>query len=655
MTRPDLAADVARLRGPVLVLGASGFVGANLLRALLRNGADAYGTSSRPGPWRLDGLAAGRVIVVDLLAERDAEALLDRLRPATVFDCVAHGAYPFQSDVGLIYRTNVERLGRLVESLHRRGVHRFIHAGSSSEYGDMAAGPGEDVPLRPNSPYSASKGAAAGILRYAGTKLGLPCANLRLYSVYGPYEEPSRLVPTALRQGLAGAHAEFVDPATSRDFVYVDDVCEAFVRAAVDLPEAEHGASFNIGTGVNTTIGDFAAAVSDLFELEGAPRFNLPGRDWDLQRWFADPRRAAASLGWTARTDLAAGLRATAGWLASRGEAPAPSARHELDGEHSVSAVIACYRDEQAIPIMYDRLKTVFERLGVDHEIVFVNDASPDASEAAIRALSARDPRVVGITHSRNFGSQAAFRSGMAIATKNSCVLLDGDLQDPPELIADFVALWRQGHEVVYGRRVDREAPQHMRLAYKAFYWLFQKSAAIAVPRDAGDFALMDRRVVRALLAFPERDLFLRGLRAYAGFRQVGVDYVRPERMFGVSTNNLLRNIGWAKKGILSFSRAPLDLLTAAGAALLTLSLLLGLGGAVWRLTDAAGPGATAALALTVAGFGSLNLLALGLIGEYVAKLFEEAKARPHFIRRSIISGGEVRDAGEADGLGAVL
>src|SRR6202043_2709043 len=176
-------------------------------------------------------------------------------------------------------------------------------------------------------------------------------------------------------------------------------------------------------------------------------------------------------------------------------------------------------RDNQAIPIMYERLKACFTKLNIDYEIIFVNDCSPDDSEEVIRSISRNDRRVLGISHSRNFGSQAAFRSGMEISAKNACVLLDGDLQDPPELIEQFVAKWRDGYDVVYGRRVKREAPWHMQVAYKLFYRLFDKFSYLKIPHDAGDFSLMDKRVVAAMLRFPERHLFLRGLRAFVGFK----------------------------------------------------------------------------------------------------------------------------------------
>jgi len=307
----------------------------------------------------------------------------------------------------------------------------------------------------------------------------------------------------------------------------------------------------------------------------------------------------------------------------------------------------ANHRVTFAFPV---RLKSTFDKLNVDYEIIFVNDCSPDDSEEVIRALSRDDRRVRGITHSRNFGSQSAFRSGMLIASKNSCVLLDGDLQDPPELIEEFVPLWRQGFDVVYGKRVKREAPLLMQFAYKAFYRLFDAFSFVPIPRDAGDFSLMDRRVVEAILRFPERDLFLRGVRAFAGFKQTGVDYVRPERQFGVTTNSFAKNLSWAKKGILSFSNVPLTVLTAAGTFLFGLTLLLMVTQIVLRLLfPLSAPRGITTVLLSILFFGSINLFAISLVGEYIAKVFEEVKRRPHFIRKSIIRDGEIRPATDSD------
>jgi len=310
---------------------------------------------------------------------------------------------------------------------------------------------------------------------------------------------------------------------------------------------------------------------------------------------------------------------------------------------HSISAVIACYNDEPAIPIMHQRLTETFRKLGIEYEIIFVNDGSPDDCVGRIRDISAKDPHVVGISHSRNFGSQMAFRSGMEMSIMQACVLLDGDLQDPPELIAQLYEKWVEGYDVVYGRRVKRNMSIFWEVLYKAFYRILETLSYVKIPRDAGDFSLIDRRVVGWLLHCPERDLFLRGLRAYVGFRQTGVDYIRPRRMFGKSTNSLLKNLEWAKRGIFSFSNTPLKLLSACGLALLGISLVLGLIVIVLRLwiPDIAPRGITTLL-LALLFFGAVNLFAIGVVGEYIAKIMEEVKARPRLIRSGLIRNGEI-------------
>src|SRR5438132_455867 len=246
--------------------------------------------------------------------------------------------------------------------------------------------------------------------------------------------------------------------------------------------------------------------------------------------------------------------------------------------------VTPCYRDVAAVTIMHDGLTAVFKRIGVDYEIIFVNDHSPDNAREVLAELAGRDAKVVVINHSRNFLSQNAFTSGMRIATGDAVVLLDGDLQDPPELIEALHQKWQEGYDVVYGQRVKRDATRFLQIAYKAFYRVFRAASYVPMPLDAGDFSLMDRRVVEALNSLPENNRFLRGLRAWVGFRQVGVPYKRPERMFGRTTNSLLKNLAWARQGILSFSYIPLDLITFLAVATVIIGLLLAIVQIVVRL-----------------------------------------------------------------------
>ena len=307
--------------------------------------------------------------------------------------------------------------------------------------------------------------------------------------------------------------------------------------------------------------------------------------------------------------------------------------------QRKISAIIACYRDEPAVPVMHARLTDVFRKIGIDYEIIFVNDASPDNAGAVLAALAARDPKVVVINHTRNFGSQNAFTSGMRLATGDAVVLLDGDLQDPPELIEQFHAKWLEGFDVVYGVRIKREATNFLRIAYKGFYRVFRAASYVPIPLDAGDFSLLDRRVVTALNSLPENNRFLRGLRAWVGFRQIGVPYVRPERMFGATTNNMLRNLGWARKGILSFSYVPLDCIVwlafcTVGASLLAILTQV----ALRLLRPELVPEGISTIIVLILFLGGIQLLCLAIIGSYLAHIYDEVKRRPPYIVESILN-----------------
>ena len=302
-----------------------------------------------------------------------------------------------------------------------------------------------------------------------------------------------------------------------------------------------------------------------------------------------------------------------------------------------ISAIIACYKDAQAIPIMYKRLSNTFKKIGVDYEIVFVNDGSPDNTEDVLKNLVAKDSHVIGINHSRNFSSQMAFTSGMDIAKGDAVILLDGDLQDPPELIEKLYKKWREGYDVVYGIRVKREAPLYMAIMYKLFYRIFHAMSYIQIPLDAGEFSLMDRKVVNALKELPERDRFLRGLRAWVGFRQTGIRYIRPERMFGKTTNNLFRNINWATKGIFSFSYVPLRGITLLSFIIFLVALAAMIYQIFARLVFKNAPQGITTILIVVLFIGAIQLLGISVLGEYIGKIFEEVKQRPKYIIKNIL------------------
>ena len=304
-----------------------------------------------------------------------------------------------------------------------------------------------------------------------------------------------------------------------------------------------------------------------------------------------------------------------------------------------LSAVIACYRDAPAVPVMHERLCRMFGEIGADYEIIFVNDGSPDNAREVLAELAGRDPKVVVVNHTRAFGSQSAFTSGMQIATGDAVVLLDGDLQDPPEIVPQFVEKWREGFDIVYGVRVERETTAFMRRAYKLFYRLFRRLSYLSIPLDAGDFGLLDRRVVDALNGLPESHRFIRGLRAWVGYRQVGVPYVRPERMFGKTTNSLVKNIGWARRAIVSFSYVPLDLIAWLALIAVGVSFLALVAQLVLHFADPSlAPKGFTTLIVGMLFIGGIQLLCLAIIGSYVAHIYEESKHRPPYLVESVLN-----------------
>lgn len=643
----NLRNEIDSLDGPILILGASGFIGANLFKMLIQHRSDVYAVVRQVPGWRLDNVTPDHILKADLNDTTATKNLIATVKPKTVFDCKAYGAYSFEEENYLIYQTNFLSVVNLINELGP-DISAYVHAGSSSEYGKNCRAPLEGDVRAPNSHYALSKSSISDYISYAGKQLSIPCVNLRLYSVYGPLEDTSRLIPNVLAKGLNGSYPPFVDPDISRDFVYIDDVCHAFILAATRMNVKLFGESFNIGSGQKVTIKELAYICKDIFDINYEPSFSsMEQRDWDLTDWYSNPSKANDLLGWRAETPLKTGLTQTSHWVAGLSDLDMTlgTKRNPANKRRSISAIIACYKDAKAIPVMHRRLTETFQKIDVDYEIIFVNDCSPDNSAEVIAEISTRDPHVLGITHSRNFGSQMAFRSGMELSSKEAVVLLDGDLQDPPELIESFYREWCAGNDVVYGRRVKREMSIFWGFMYKAFYRIFAAFSYIEIPHDAGDFSLIDRRAVSWMLKFPERDLFVRGVRAYIGFKQTGVDYVRPDRMFGVSTNNFFKNVSWAKKGIFAYSDTPLTMLTAAGVIMLIMSLVLAVIITALRLfnPDIAPRGATTVL-LTILFFGSVNLFGIGMLGEYIAKIMAEVKARPRLIRASLTRNGKTTD-----------
>lgn len=313
----------------------------------------------------------------------------------------------------------------------------------------------------------------------------------------------------------------------------------------------------------------------------------------------------------------------------------------------SISVVVPCFNESANLAVLLERLRRVMTGLGVPYEIIVVDDGSRDETWPAIMDAAVDIAGLRALRLSRNFGKEAALTAGIDAASGAAIILLDADLQHPPELIPQLVERWRSGTEMVYAVRTSRSSdPLPRRLFTRAYYWLFRRLSEVDLPMGAGDFRLLDRCVIDALSALPERVRFMKGLFAWVGFSHEGVAYEPPPRAAGVSTMSMRRLTRFGFDGIVAFSRWPLIVAAWLGAFAAAPALLIGVVLLVRTLVYGVDVPGYASTIVSVMVLGGIQLLTLGLLGAYIGRLYEEAKQRPIYIVRDSLP----RQADESDG-----
>jgi len=300
----------------------------------------------------------------------------------------------------------------------------------------------------------------------------------------------------------------------------------------------------------------------------------------------------------------------------------------------TLSVIVPMYNEEKVIPETYKRLKNVLDGLNESYEIIFINDGSRDRTGEMLLKICESDYNTKLIDFARNFGHQIAITAGMDYAAGDCMVIIDGDLQDPPELIPDMMELWRQGYDVVYGKRKARKGETFFKkFTAKAFYRILRSLTDINIPVDTGDFRLIDRRVCEALKQLPERSRYVRGLMSWVGFKQTAIEFERSERFAGETKYPLKKMLKLAMDGIMSFSYKPLKLSSWVGSLLSLFSFLYLIEVLLQKLLfpHTAQSGWASLIAVSLF-FNGITLLMLGIIGEYVGRIYEEAKGRPLYI-----------------------
>ena len=308
------------------------------------------------------------------------------------------------------------------------------------------------------------------------------------------------------------------------------------------------------------------------------------------------------------------------------------------------SIIAPVYNEAETLPALYPRVKEVMDSTGEDWELILVDDGSTDGSADMIRELARQDPRVRPVIFARNFGHQIAVTAGLDYSRGQAVVIIDADLQDPPEVILEMIEKWRQGYEVVYGVRTDREGESWFKLWTAAlFYRLIYRITDVDIPLDTGDFRLMDRKVVDVLNQMRERHRFLRGMSAWVGFRQTGVHYRRASRYAGETKYPLKKMLKFASDAITGFSYLPLQLATylgflSAGISILAIPVVVYL-----RASGSQAFFGQATTLIAVLFLGGVQLISLGILGEYIGRLYDQTKGRPLYIVREAPQEAESR------------
>lgn len=299
----------------------------------------------------------------------------------------------------------------------------------------------------------------------------------------------------------------------------------------------------------------------------------------------------------------------------------------------TLSIVVPACNEEETLPELFRRIEAAFRGTDTDYEVIVVDDGSRDGTLAALREAARTDPRIRGLSLSRNFGHQMAVSAGLSHARGRAVAVMDADLQDPPEVLSEMLRLWRAGHDVVYGVRRRRKEGFILRAGYHLFYRILARLASIRIPLDSGDFCLMDRRVVDHLNAMPERNRFIRGLRAWIGLSQVGLEYERDPRYAGRTKYSFRRLAHLAADGIVTFSVRPLRYAMKLGFLMAGTSLVVALVYLVlWIVGGRTWPRGFASLFIAILFLFGIQFMLIGILGEYVGRIHTEVQGRPPWL-----------------------
>jgi dolichol-phosphate mannosyltransferase len=618
----------------VLIAGTSGQLGPAVARAfvdagwrvvsLQRRGCAPAGTQAMmlPDDWSGEALAAAtRGLKVD-----------------AVINLVGAGVDPGTRAPDHLAAVNVALARRLAELAGQLGARAFVNLGSGSEYRPSdAQALDEGAAENDAEPYARTKAEGGRRALAACADAGVAAAHVRLFGMYGESERGHRLLPTIVRAHQEGGRAKLSAGAQVRDWLYEQDVGEALVRLAQALLDGRASSGlYNLGSGAGTTVRSFAQIAAEL--LGGEPdllEFGAVGlRDGEGNRLVADTAKLRAATGWTPRHDLRAGLSRAIAQMqhpVSASRVTRESGSRARGSRKLISFCIPVYNESANIERLISRLQSTAASLAerYDFEFLFTDNCSEDDTVARLKAAAAHEPRIRIIRLSRNFGFQKSILTNYLNARGDALIQLDADLQDPPEMAAEFLARWERGYKVVYGVRRKRHESRLMQRVRKAGYAFISNLSEEPIPLDAGDFRLIDRVIVEALQEYNDYAPYLRGAIATLGYPQVGIEYDRAQREAGKSNFGIREVIRLGMDGLFSTSMVPLRLATWVGVIALAVSVLAIPFYIIARYTNPSFPTGLASIYIFILTSMGVNALLLGVFGEYIGRIFRNTRGGP--------------------------